>query len=576
MKTVARRNIFIFSIFWLISLIIVNDLIERLLLFAVCVIVPLALLLTKTRKRTGHLSKLYVLAIRLHPIGALFAAVSLFLPSGMTAGILSLGWLLFTLLVAWYGLVRFLERGWHMLEETAIDVGLIYLAIGGGWFSISRFGIDVMHFGPTITKLTAIHFHFAAFVAPILIGLVGRIGDEQENHSVIYRVSAFGIMISPLLIAMGITYSRMIEFISVIGFAVALLFYCYQVITRVLNTARHFWARVFHIFSAVTLVFTIALACLYSLGRLLHVQTVSIPDMVAWHGAGNAFAFVLPGLIAWLMMTPRERYNLYGIPRSKIHGEARIGADFFARTGLVEPERHHKGLVDDFAVFRRDDFDPDLVHPSIRLFYEDTLLFQLFARTTWHQGFGLLSRLYKRISAKVEQLNLPLDGEEEVNMCGKIVSIRSEKDGRTEARGWVRTDAHTEKVIFAAIYSYHTHEQETYMNIALPYPFGNMTGILRLDHLESETGRKDGLLLTSLPRRGKRGDEGIYFHTKYLSVRLPLNERFRVRANDHGRLRAIHEMWLFGIRFLTINYEIEKIEREQPCHRIETNDRIRV
>ncbi len=36
------------------------------------------------------------------------------------------------------------------------------------------------------------------------------------------------------------------------------------------------------------------------------------------------------------------------------------------------------------------------------------------------------------------------------------------------------------KSIFVALYSKHTNKSETYMNIALPLPYSNMTGILKL------------------------------------------------------------------------------------------------
>ena len=42
-----------------------------------------------------------------------------------------------------------------------------------------------------------------------------------------------------------------------------------------------------------------ALAGLYSLGACLHVAWVDLDAMFRYHGAVNALAFTLPGLLAW-------------------------------------------------------------------------------------------------------------------------------------------------------------------------------------------------------------------------------------------------------------------------------------
>ena len=46
-------------------------------------------------------------------------------------------------------------------------------------------------------------------------------------------------------------------------------------------------------------------------------------------------------------------------------------------------------------------------------------------------------------------------------------------------RAWIRKNEAGES-IFVALYSKHTNKNETYMNIALPLPYSNMTGILKL------------------------------------------------------------------------------------------------
>ena len=104
------------------------------------------------------------------------------------------------------------------------------------------------------------------------------------------------------------------------------------------------------------------------------------------------------------------------------------------------------------------------------------------------------------------------------------------------------------------------------MNIAFPLPLGNLTSVLRL-----RTHTQDGvtyLSLASFLRPNVRGDQGVYFVTRYLGIRLPINEiievfpepypDFPVSRNypERATVFARHRMWLFGIRFLTLHYAI--------------------
>lgn len=96
------------------------------------------------------------------------------------------------------------------------------------------------------------------------------------------------------------------------------------------------------------------------------------------------------------------------------------------------------------------------------------------------------------------------------------------------------------------------------MNIAFPLPFANLTSILRLEY------RENHLMLTSLPGQ-RKGDEGVYLVTRLIPVRLPINETIRVWTADHApfppahsatTLVARHDMWIFGLKFLTLKYHI--------------------
>ncbi len=224
----------------------------------------------------------------------------------------------------------------------------------------------------------------------------------------------------------------------------------------------------------------------------------------------------------------------------------------------VSKEIAYKGLIDHFSLFDQEDFHSQKVHHQIKSFYENTLAFQLTSTTYWHKGFRLLSKLYKKVSRKIEQINLPLHEEDELKVDSQVISIDSNQDGRVNPRAWVRIDSQSQKAVFVAIYSYHKHHEHVYLNIALPLPFGHMTGILRMENMEEE--QSDGLVLTSQSKKGEKGDEGIYYVTKWFTIRLPLNERFEVWTKDFtsAKLKATHKMWLYGKQFLTINYWIRR------------------
>lgn len=316
---------------WFVSYSLLNiGQIERLLLFAILVIVPLVLTIVETKDRQGRRFKSYVLAISLYPVGALMAFASFFFPPGIVAGILSLGWLLWTVVVFVYGLSRLMVRGLSYLEETSIDVGLMYLLLGGGWFSLSQFGIDVMNFGALIILLTAIHFHYSAFITPIFLGLLGRVLRTNGQSQKMYQFAAIGVMVSPIGVAIGITYSRFIEFVFVVIFVACLWVYTYLVLVH-LRKITNKAAFLLISGSAIILIFTMFLAFLYGLGRLLRVDFILIPDMVTLHGIGNAFGFVFVGVLGWLLLFPKAYADVYGIPFSKIVGKWKIGAHFFAK-----------------------------------------------------------------------------------------------------------------------------------------------------------------------------------------------------------------------------------------------------
>jgi hypothetical protein len=539
-----------------------NDLVEQLLLWAIGVTVPLTLCLTETRNRLGQIDRVYQWCWRSYPWCAGLGAASFLLPKGNLAGLLSVPWLVFTVVVAVYGCKRLLERNRHALEELAMDCGLLYLAIGGGWLAASRFGMPVLHFSEEIVALTGIHFHYSAFVVPIFVGLLGRAVDWRAQFPLRYRLMSVGVITGPMLVAMGITFSTVLEFVAVVWFVGALLLYTALLLPVVWKREQRGGIRALFLLSSVTIWGTMALSVIYSLGRMMQISFFTIEEMVLLHGIANAFGFVTAGAWAWCASLPPERGLPSGIPHSLLAGKGRIGADILTRLGWVDEARYVRGLVDDFAVFARPDFDSDAVHPSIRSFYEDTLAYRLEAKVEWQKGFRRFSAWYSRLTGRIGQCHLPPAGEKVTEMNSRLAAVKEVCDRRVAPRAWVRTHAGTGRTVFVAVYSIHTFAEETYMNIALPFPGGNLTGVLRLEHGTGAKGKSDGLVLTSI-QGVKPGDQGLYWTSRWGLVVLPLRERFHVWVDEEGRMQAEHEMWIWKWRFLHIHYQLIREEAAQ-------------
>lgn len=275
-------------------------LIERLLMLAVLVFIPLALSLVAAKEPCLAFSY----AIRLQPIGAALVVVSFFLRTSLLAGAATLAWMLTTFFVALFGLWRLWQR-WKTtasifpLEELCIDAGLAYVVVGSGWLLLSRLGLNPMNFSDNIVLLTAVHFHYAGFSAPILTGLAGR-SIQSGIFRKFYLAAATGVIAGPPLVAAGITLSRTVEVFSALVLATSLFGLAMLTMFIIAPTMKPL-PRLLLVLSSMSVVVTMMFACLYAYGRFAGIETISIPLMAQVHGISNALGFVLCGLLAWLI-----------------------------------------------------------------------------------------------------------------------------------------------------------------------------------------------------------------------------------------------------------------------------------
>lgn len=436
-------------------------------------------------------------------------------------------YLAFTVCIALLGLSRFLKRGFTNMEEFAIDLAMMYIALGGAWYFAYAVDIDT-GFTPLLTWLTAIHFHYSAFLLPIFIGFLGRLSKPRS-----YTFFSGLLLIAPMVVAIGITFSRWIELFSVLLYIVGLAGIIVTAWRSIFANRLQKWLVVI---SFTSLAVTIAFSLLYVLGNGFGLTSITIDFMLRFHGLLNCVIFALFGILGWSLAVPEPRFRLPTFPISQIRGKQSI-------TGLGKAGQH-RGLVDEMGLY-----NIVKVSSAVSDFYENTIDYCLHASIHWHRWFLPFAFIYSLFSRKTEQINLPLHARE-VEMTGDILSL-DRHDGRENTRAWVRKIG--DRLTFLALYSHHQNELgRNFMNIALPLPFSTMTGVLELNQVGED------LQLTSR-KSDADSDAGTYLSFRWGPYfKLPIEENFLVREEANSTLSAKHTMRIFSLPFLTIDYTITK------------------
>lgn len=283
--------------------------IERLLLLGVLVIVPLGLSLLTETSGDGSTPFIYRIATLAQPFGAVAAVASLMLEQGTYAGLLACVWLAVTGLVALHGVARVLTGGGFRAEELSLAAGLSYLSVGGAWFVMSRLGWQPLGFGSTIVLLTAVHFHYAGFAAPLLAGLAGKFLRARAARLCLpLTVAAACIILGTPLVAAGITLSPALGLVGTIIVASGLVLLGVLIIGWIVPRVDTLIGRLLLTISAAASSSAMVLACLYAYSIVAQRLIISIPQMAVTHGLANAFGFSLCGLVAWALIQRREHF----------------------------------------------------------------------------------------------------------------------------------------------------------------------------------------------------------------------------------------------------------------------------
>jgi hypothetical protein len=246
-----------------------------------------------------------------------------------------------------------------------------------------------------------------------------------------------------------------------------------------------------------------------------------------------------------------------------------VGADYVeqlakVRGGTFRRNPPDVGIIASLDSLDGPSFDAGRVHPLIREFYEHTSRFRLSIVPEWRRWMKPGYEIFKRLVAQpLGQAAIPSNIEEaQRGMVSTIDTITLEGSQEIDIRGWVRTFADSGKPIYVGIYTSFRHEDRGYVSVGFPIPNANFTATL----LPRNAGRHD-LELTSrtdLPYPGHYLSS-VDSERDALTVLklLYFQERISVYVAE-VELKTDHSFYLAGQRFLTLHYEIERLDGGAP------------
>jgi len=248
---------------------------------------------------------------------------------------------------------------------------------------------------------------------------------------------------------------------------------------------------------------------------------------------------------------------------SRFAGGWRVGADFFARGGLVVTKSPPpRGVVDRMDDLRNGAIDTARVAPALVVFFEDTSGLALHIRSRWRFPFSIAWRVGRVLARWMGQLVLPRN---EARIRTEAFALDA-RDGRADARAIIRTYDGTGEVMQAMAYATWERDGTRYMSAAFPVPGACLMGLLRLDAIAEHEGEVQAVALTSARRDGD--DAGVWLVRGRLAIPMPLGERLELWAPGtagapaedpppglpEATILGRHEQRFLGILFVTHYY----------------------
>lgn len=242
----------------------------------------------------------------------------------------------------------------------------------------------------------------------------------------------------------------------------------------------------------------------------------------------------------------------------------RIGTGIYQRIADAEQLElrtpANAGLVPDFETLRGPGFDPNVVHPRIRHFYEHAAAYHL---EVWSEVY-LLGRFFlwllvEFLSTHMDQLNFPISSLEVAKgMTSEVVQLTDPRTGELRYTGWLRRLKSSGRVIYAGIYSVCKVPGETTPCVKVTFPCrGSANVYLRpVAHADGSFG-----LDSSGSAWGKSGFYRIVESgPDHWRVRnfTSLHELFHVYVDNEGTLRVDHKISFIGLTILRLHYKMSE------------------
>ncbi len=268
---------------------------------AALALAPLVLDLAGEVGEGGISRRLLDWARLLHMPAAVMLAVSLRLEPGWVAAALVMPWLGLAGMLAVAGAVRIGRRGVWPLASLVRDAGLVMLVVGGAWTVADRLGLRPMGFGADIVQLTAVHFHYAGLVLPVVAACV--LAEFPNSRSA--ATAGVGVLAGVPLVAIGITaaqagHGSWGELVAALVLAPSAMLVGFLQLRLAFQRRWPRVVQVLWIVSGTSLMFGMGMALLYAArAHTLPLPWLDIPWMRALHGTVNALGFALCGTLAW-------------------------------------------------------------------------------------------------------------------------------------------------------------------------------------------------------------------------------------------------------------------------------------
>lgn len=284
---------------------------EALIVFAALVLVPLIIEIADGPGRVSSARQWLGWAARLQLPGALLLIVSLGLEAGGLAAVAAAGWAVVLLTMAASGALQLGKGGKAGAIEACNEAGLVFAAVGAVWLLADRAGIRPLGFSEDIVLLTAVHFHFAGLILPVLaaraLSLVSRVW--------VTKATAVAVIAGVPAVAVGITatqlgWSGAVESVAALAMSAAGIAVAVVHLRLGLGMRRSAGVRCLWVAAGCSLFAGMLLSAMYgSRSFFTPWPWLDIPWMRALHGTVNAIGFAGAGTWAWWLASAPRRFD---------------------------------------------------------------------------------------------------------------------------------------------------------------------------------------------------------------------------------------------------------------------------